>query len=201
MGCTRNHADGADDGVVDDPRVVRTRQAVHAAGLKLLVESGPAAVTHVAVAAATTLSRTTLYKHWPTRVDLLVEVCHSGESPMAIDPGGDIRADLVQLAAAVAGTLADPESRKLFASLLVTSQWDGDDRELRSAMIARGVADLELVLESGVAAGDLPAGIDPAHAAGRLFGPLLFTALVTDVEIGPSEVESIVDDWLATVRA
>lgn len=184
----------------DDPRIVRTRAAVHEAGRELLVESGPAAVTHAAIASAARLSRTTLYKHWPTRVDLVHEICEAARPRPAVRPHGDVRLDLVELVIEVARDLTERDIRKIVASMVAQSQWDDDAREIQQAMIGLGISDLTTILDAAVETGQLPVGIDPARAANRLLGPLFFAAMVNDIDISTTEIESIVDDWLHSVQ-
>ncbi len=184
----------------DDPRVARTRSAVHEAGRGLLVESGPAAITHAAIASAARVSRTTLYKYWPTRADLLIDICDGVEPQVRIPPSGDVRSDLLRLTTNVADTLADPDLRKLFASMLVQTQWEDEARQAQLALTDRGLADLTALLDAGVESGDLPPGLDPTRAAGRLLGPVFFSALVSGADFDAADVERVVDDWLATVR-
>jgi len=185
----------------DDPRVARTHDAVHEAGRQLLVESGPAAVTHAAIATAARLSRTTLYKYWPTRFELLAEICHAAKPDAMVMPTGDVRTDLVQMTSRVAENFADRESLKMFVSMLAQSQWDDDARSAQAAMIGVGISDLAAILEAGEQSGQLPSGIDPRHAATRLLGPLFFGATVLDDDrFRDGEPEAIVDDWLASIR-
>ena len=56
---------------VEDARVVRTRNDVSRAALHVLTEQGWDAVTHAHLARTAGYSRATLYKHWPTRTDLI----------------------------------------------------------------------------------------------------------------------------------
>lgn len=200
---TIEHHTSADAASVhDDPRVARTHEAVYEAGRELLIESGPAAVTHAAIATAARVSRTTLYKYWPTRFELLAEICHAAKPHAEVDPTGDVRTDLVQMTARVAENFADRETLKMFVSMLAQSQWDDDARSAQAAMIGVGISDLATILEAGVQTGQLPAGIDPRRAATRLLGPLFFSATVLDDDhIRSGETEAIVDDWLAAVRS
>lgn len=185
----------------DDPRVARTHEAVHEAGRGLLVESGPAAVTHAAIATAARVSRTTLYKYWPTRFELLTEICRAAKPGATVEPTGDVRADLVRLTAEVAANFADRESLKMFVSMVAQSQWDDDARSAQAALIGVGLSDLAAILEAGEEAGQLPPGIDPRDAAMRLLGPLFFSATVLhDDRSGSKATEALVDDWLLTVR-
>ncbi len=52
-----------------------------------------------------------------------------------------------------------------------------------------------------VAAGsEIIEGVVPIDAAGRLIGPLMFAALVANQDVMTVDLESIIDDWLSTVR-
>lgn len=183
-----------------NPRVARMRRAVCEAGRELVLASGPSVVTHAAVAAAARVSRTTLYKYWPTRVELLVEICHVEDKRAVVVPSGDVRTDLVGLVSDVVESLSDPDSIKMFASMVAQAQWDPEAREVRASLAAAGLEDLTTILDAAVAAEQLPHCVDPQRAVGRLLGPFVLAALVTDEPLDMGEVEPIVDDWLASVR-
>jgi hypothetical protein len=95
--------------------------------------------------------------------------------------------------------MSDPQRRRMFVSMLAQAQWDADVVEAKSELKAIPLADLEAVIESGVVVGLVRTGIDPEAAASRLLGPLMFASLVMDDAV-LVDVESIVDDWLASVR-
>ncbi len=83
-----------------DPRVLRTRKEVLEAATTLLFEEGLDAVSHRHVAQASGYSRVTIYSHWPTRADLLVdafapfaEIYHPEATG---DPRTDLRNDLIE---------------------------------------------------------------------------------------------------------
>ena len=188
----------------EDPRVARTHEAVREAGRELLVDAGPAAVTHAAISSAARVSRTTLYKYWPTRFDLLTEICRAAKPDATVEPTGDVRAALIRLASGVGANFADPEALKMFVSMVAQSQWDDDARSAQAALIGVGLSDLARILEAGERSGQLPPGIDPRHAAARILGPLFFSATVLDDPApGPAaaeeEAEALVDAWLLAV--
>jgi AcrR family transcriptional regulator len=79
----------------EDARVARTRADVGRAALEVLTQEDWDAVTHARVAEKAGYSKTTLYTHWPSKVDLVA---------MALDAVGDLphhertddlRADLI----------------------------------------------------------------------------------------------------------
>ena len=80
---------------VQDARVARTRADVSRAALQVLTTGGADALTHAHVAEIAGYSKTTLYTHWPARVDLIALALDAiGEFPHQ-QPTGDLRTDLV----------------------------------------------------------------------------------------------------------
>jgi AcrR family transcriptional regulator len=78
-----------------DARVARTRSDVARAALEVLTHEGSDAVTHARVADVAGYSKTTLYAHWPARVDLIaVALDGIGEMPHHTR-SGDLRSDLI----------------------------------------------------------------------------------------------------------
>jgi AcrR family transcriptional regulator len=85
--------DGAQHPV--DARVVRTRNDVLRAALDVLIDEGRDAVTHQRLAQVAGYSRATLYKHWPTRADLLRDAFEGLRDARHHTPTGDARTDLI----------------------------------------------------------------------------------------------------------
>jgi AcrR family transcriptional regulator len=197
MGKQQHTADADFD--YEDPRINRTRAAVHEAGLAVLFESGTEGITHAALATATGMSRTTLYKHWPTRVELLIDICKQVEPHNTTELTGDTRTDLVAMTLDVADLLRDPHARRAFSSLLAQAQSDPDALKVSNVLSGDGLAEITQVLQAAVADGQIPCGIDAEEVAGRLLGPILFGALVTRRDTKVADVEAIVDAWLASV--
>ncbi|BBY95616.1 TetR family transcriptional regulator [Mycobacterium gallinarum] len=84
----------AGDGA-QDARVARTRADVSRVALRVLTDEGTDALTHGHVAELAGYSKTTLYTHWPSRVDLILLALGAiGEMPHQ-ERTGDLRADLV----------------------------------------------------------------------------------------------------------
>lgn len=87
-------SDRSDEGT-EDARVGRTRADVSRAAFQILTTEGADALTHSHVAEVAGYSKTTLYTHWPARVELLVLALDGlGDMPHQ-EPTGDLRADLI----------------------------------------------------------------------------------------------------------
>lgn len=181
-----------------NPRTVRTRSAVLDAGVAILFDAGPDGVTHAAVANAASVSRTTIYKHWPTRAELLFDILNQVEPHKNVEPSGDVRTDLLAMTFNIADAFADARLTKVFGSLLAQAQWDDDTNQAREALIAAGMADTTRIFQTAVENGQLPATIDAERAAGQLIGPMFFAAFIVRRPVTHPEVEQLVDDWLTT---
>lgn len=87
--------DGSSETQGKDARVARTRADVSRAALQVLIEEGCEALTHAHVAEIAGYSKTTLYTHWPARLDLIMLALDAlGEMPH-LERTGDLRADLI----------------------------------------------------------------------------------------------------------
>lgn len=86
---------GGDEVQPLDARVVRTRNDVLRAALDVLIDEGRDAVTHQRLAQVAGYSRVTLYKHWPTRADLLRDAFGGLREAHHHTPTGDVRTDLI----------------------------------------------------------------------------------------------------------
>ena len=59
------------------PACARSRAAVVRAATDLLVEGGPSAVTIDAIVARSGVAKSTIYRHWASRDDVLLDVIES----------------------------------------------------------------------------------------------------------------------------
>jgi len=64
-----------------DPRVARSRAAILRATADLLVEGGAAAVTIEGIAERSKVAKTTIYRHWKTRSQLVFDAFESMLKP------------------------------------------------------------------------------------------------------------------------
>lgn len=79
----------------EDARVARTRADVARAALAVLTADGSEGVTHARVAEVAGYSKTTLYTHWPARVDLITMAIETlGDMPHT-PRTNDLRADVM----------------------------------------------------------------------------------------------------------
>ena len=182
-----------------DPRIARTRASVLRAATDLLVEGGTNAVTIDAIVTRSGVAKSTIYRHWDTRDDVLLAVIESCaphiEPP---DESLSFEAALRSLLDQLCRTLGDPEWARVLPALAALRNQDHGIARLEQRIEAKQEDALESVLRRGIAEGRLPEGIDLDRAAAVLIGPLLFASLVEKPEIDDSLGEFVVDLFLRT---
>jgi AcrR family transcriptional regulator len=75
-------------------RVDRSRAVILDAAAAMITERGPAAFSIDAVVAGTGVAKTTVYRHWPTRRDLMVAAFNHMAHPGGVPDTGSLRGDL-----------------------------------------------------------------------------------------------------------
>ena len=175
-----------------DPRIARSRAKVLEAATSLLVEGGPRGVTVDAVAERSGVAKSTLYRHWPSRTALLVDVLRTN-LPLIddVDLSVGFESALRRHFADVARTFADPEWSSILPALFMlkrqlneVEELTEDDREQKMSVLVR-------ILGLGVDEGRIPAGIDPTAVAATLFGPMIFMVLTNDREVTEPELHAV----------
>ena len=103
-----------------DPRVSRTRAAVLRTATDLLVEGGPYAVTIDAIVARSGVAKSTIYRHWQSRDEVLLAVIESCAPQLPEpDPDADVVDALREVVHAIVGALNDPEWARVLPALLM----------------------------------------------------------------------------------
>lgn len=179
------------------PRAARSREKMLRAATDLLVEAGPRAVTVDAVAEASGVAKSTLYRHWSSRDEMLVDVVRCSVPQIAEpDLDGSFEEALRAFLAVAATTLADPEWSRIVPALMSLratmpelAEVVETDRSSKSEILAR-------ILDLGAREGAVPPGLDPQHVDRLLFGPLVFTAILGDHERLESLAGFVVDRFI-----
>lgn len=182
----------------------RSARVVHdvlAATVDALATTGYSAFSFEDVAARAGVSRTTIYRRWPTKPDLVRAALlrFAEECPLIADTGS-LRGDLLQNLR----TIQDPERAAQHAGLLRALMADYDEPELLAlARLVRGRMRQPAVaaVERAIARGELPPGTDPDV----VIEPAAFTVVMRQAIFGDAADrdfgERLLDVILAGARA
>lgn len=180
-----------------DPRIVRTRATVLGAATALLVEGGPSAVTIDAIVGRSGVARSTIYRHWDSRDEVLIAVIERCAPQIeAPDPSLGFEEALHELMAHLGRILSDPEWARVVPALLALRHQEHGVAALEQRIEARQEDAVASVLARGVAEGRLAPDFDLDVATALLVGPLLFASLMGKPTVDEALGRSVVDTFL-----
>ncbi|MCP3997783.1 MAG: TetR/AcrR family transcriptional regulator [bacterium] len=176
----------------------RTRAVVLETARRLLVEEGADAVTALRVSEETGIARTTIYRHWPDREDLLRDTLALEETGPAFELTGDTRADLKALLVFMAEQIGKRGGARIMAVALDRAGLRGEAGGHHRAMVNRRLDPLRNVIAAGIAAGDLDPTLDVDGAVARLAGPPFFRAVLLRERPSEEFINEVVDSFMAS---
>ena len=184
-----------------DPRIERSRAKLLAAATELLAEAGPRALTVDNVAERSGVAKSTLYRHWPSRTALMVDVLRVNmPCTPEVDLASGFEACLRTYLRALAGSFGDPEWARILPALFLLKQQLPEVDDLAESDRDEKVASLTALLDRGVAEGVIPAGLDPHEVVSALVGPMMMCALIGELDAVPAAGEYALDRFLASYR-
>lgn len=158
-------------GLQRGPRAAQVVESVRAATLAEVARAGFAALTMDAVAKAAGVSRTTIYRRWPTKTALLAAMLEPLLESYDHDPDtGSLHDDLLALSILIRDNTARPEGRVMFQAAQAGA---AELHDLLENVKARAVAPYHRVLRRAVARGELAPGADPYMIAYLLFSGVI----------------------------
>jgi AcrR family transcriptional regulator len=176
-----------------DPRIRRTRETVLRAALGVLAERGFADFAMEVVAAAAGVSKSTLYRHWPTKLVLLRDALEELNSQPAVElERGTAREQIERLLTHLTAAMSDSLLSACMPALIEASERHPEVAEFLHGYSARRRSRLTAVVRKGIDAGELPPHLDPEMAALALSGPVFYCRLLTSRPLEKADVRLLV---------
>ena len=180
-----------------DPRLARTRAVVLDAATEVLSEQGTEGFTVDAVVARSGVAKTTIYRHWPTKDELLLAAMACFARPESAPDTGTLRGDLLELLGGLAYALADEQWSRSLPSMLERAEHHPELAAQHLAIVKLKTAPLIAVVERGRDRGEIRADVDLDLVPALFCGPLFFRRLMMRKTTDAAQVEVIVDSVLA----
>jgi AcrR family transcriptional regulator len=183
-----------------DPRIERTRRVVLDATVEVIAESGFRGATIDAIATRSGVARSTIYRNWRGRTELLLEAVRARFGPLRDTTVGEVRRDLLSLASRLADLLTHEPMASVAASLILESRRDPTLAELHRRFAEGRMQEISETVEEAQARGELSLATDGVTIATDLGGPIFLRALVLRAPIDTAWLERHVDAVLAHYR-
>jgi TetR/AcrR family transcriptional regulator of autoinduction and epiphytic fitness len=176
-----------------DPRVERSRVVVRQAALDELGEVGYGAFTIESVAARAGVARSTIYRHWSDKLDLIADAFETFHEQMVptVDTGA-ARERVERLVRHVAEVVVDSTFSVCIPALIEGAERDARVRAFHHRYSAERRHTLVAAISQGVAAGQFPASVDPELAAAALLGAIFYRRLMTGEPFDPHHAGGLV---------
>ena len=185
------------------PRDANTDRVILVAAAELMAEKGIGGLTIEEVAERAAVGKTTIYRRWSSRGTLaldafLAEFGRERDLPETGTFVGDLRAALGVWIGAVSGTSAVA----MLAGLIAEIQHDRDLASAwRNQVIAPLRAQYSIMVDKGVARGEIPPETDAGAVLDLLFGACYYRLLQRQRPLNEQFVNQIVDVVAAGVVA
>jgi len=170
--------------VVENPRTTRVRKIVLDAAAVLLIEEGHHAVTPHRVSKVTGIARSTIYRHWPDPVSLLMDAIDSALAPdYTLSTIGDVRADLTTALESIRLRLNRRPFRALFAALLDNATRSKELIPAQRRFVTGVTAPLQSIVAEAMDDGRLDPSIKLQDVVAQLAGPLFHQHVMLQARI------------------
>jgi AcrR family transcriptional regulator len=186
------------------PRSEKSHQKVLEAAVRLFSEEGIDATSMDAIAARSGVSKATIYKHWPDKDALAMEVLvwlYDLDEDLKPAEHGNLRDDLIA-ALSYRPVEHHPKERERIMPHLIaySARNQAFGKAWRSKVVVRHTAYLTHVLHAAIDRGDVDRNLSMDVAVALLFGPMMyrqmFVAGSRDEKAPPAFIAQIVDAFI-----
>lgn len=187
------------------PRSAEADQRILQATIDLFAERGYEGLTIEAVAERSGVAKSTIYRRWPNKVELLIDAMdHLSDSDQGSPPvldTGSIEADLLQIAKRLRHMLQETDLGRTIPAAAAAAARHPELALAHQEKVARRRAPSLEVAENAIRRGELPATTDPQLLIDLVAGPIFYRGFISGGALDDAALQALVAAALAGVRA
>ena len=187
--------------VKDDPRIARTRQSALDAALELIAESGVQGCSFETVSERSGVSRSTLYRHWDNKSELLVDAFRSQIIERVAPDTGNLRDDVLSAMLELGQALQDTTWGSMVAQLMAAAAIDPDVARIQQEISDYHVAIDSNIIKRAINRGELSDTIDTEHAALLFSSPIFYRHLFNIDGASATWITTHIDNTVALLTS
>lgn len=173
-------------------------RAILAATIENLAATGYRGLTIEGVAAKAGVAKTTIYRRWSSKLDLVLEALWGLAQRAPMPQGENVREEARTYLRGLIAAASDPVMVRVMGDLFAEALRNPElDLARRSGVAARRTP-FRAALERAVDCGELPEDLDYDLIMDLISGPVFYRALVTRAPLEPGLAERIVDAVLGS---
>jgi AcrR family transcriptional regulator len=171
--------------------------AILGATLELLGSYGYASLRVEDVAARAGVNKTTIYRRWPAKSDLVSAALHALRDPTQIEPDtGSLRGDVISMLRASRARMKSPAGAAIVRAVVA-----GDEpgvTQIARSIWDRAYATPSPVFDRAIRRGELPRGTDTAFLRELLIAPVMHRIFILHGSADDTFLAHVVDSVLAS---
>jgi AcrR family transcriptional regulator len=191
--------ESADTGTTARPR---RAEAIFAATLELLATAGYEGLTMEAVALRAGVNKTTLYRWWNSKDEVLAAaLTESDLLTFPVPDTGSLRGDLIETARSIHGLLTDAATAPIAAAVLAASPGRPSLAAVGRMFFADRAAREHPLFRRAVERGELDDRTDPRLVMDMLAGAIWFRVFLRAEQVEAADIDKAVDIVLNGIAA
>jgi AcrR family transcriptional regulator len=173
------------------PRSAEVDEAVLAAALELLGEVGISGMSMDEVASRASVSKSTIYRRWPTKERLVLAALRSAMLPLDHVDTGELRRDLDLYLGELRGRFEDSTMNDVLPHLIEVACHDPAIRSSLDDYIRYRRRPLRSIFEHAVERGELSTDVDLDVLIDAVLGPFIYRRLLSNDPIDAGFVDRL----------
>lgn len=176
-----------------DPRVERSRVVILQAAVDELAEVGYGGVTIESVATRAGVGKSTIYRHWPDKLELIADAFETFHERLVPDVETRPPRESVELLVRhVAQVVVDSTFSRCIPALIEGAERDARVREFHHRYSGERRQALVDLIALGIETGDFRADLEPELATVALLGAIFYRRLMTNEPFDPEHAADLV---------
>lgn len=171
-----------------------------AAAAQIVLVDGLAALSFDEVARRSGVAKTTIYRHFPSRHELLSAAIDAATPVPEVPDTGCLRGDLVAFLGNVLPIFADATLRAASFDLFAAFIREPELREVHRMVTAVRLSSLRAIYDRAVERGEIPAALGFQEAFEVIEGPFVVRSILWPESLADVDIEALVDRIVAMLN-
>lgn len=161
-------------GPARDARVRRSKESVLRATVELLTAKGLGGFSVEEVSRRSGVAKTTIYRHWPARSDLVIDACSQISTEQQVPDTGSFEGDITAFLMSIANLLGTARWSSVVPSIVDAAEREPELAEIHRRIQMGHTAPLQEIITRAAHKGEIPTSTDSSTMIAALLGPLFY---------------------------
>jgi AcrR family transcriptional regulator len=162
-----------------------------------LTESGLGGISVEEVSRRSGVAKTTIYRHWATRADLVIDACSQISTKQDVPDTGSFEGDITAFLTSMATLLRTARWSSVVPSIIDAAERAPDMAQIHSIIQRGHAAPLQEIITRAARNGEIPISTDPSTMIAALLGPLFYRRWFSREPLDDTFVKAVVQNVIS----